>query len=398
MTLEPGPDGLVRDMRSSWDDRRRDAEVDLRARDAAAGRHGRADRLLDRRRLVRLRLVHRRRERPRRPGRAARQDRLRRADGDRARRHRDGSRLSRAARCRRASVRRADRCATACCATLPPGCYAVALALWTLCCALLFGRRGWRSNLLSSSRPALAARRRNVAALRRRARRAGIRAVRARARRDVPRGDVRSLDRETLRALAYALGIKRRDALLRSVADASTDAIVCIDPHGTIQMANPATSRMFGCVHAALFGARSRGILPGLPERRRLGLGDAAGHAVSSTRRTTAGGRSSPSRSPSAACDVRTSLRTAIVRDISGAQAQQRALEHQATHDPLTGLPNRTALLRYLGSRSAERARDEPRRAADARPVAASRKSTTRSATTSATRCCAKSRAASRRS
>jgi len=31
-------------------------------------------------------------------------------------------------------------------------------------------------------------------------------------------------------------------------------------------------------------------------------------------------------------------------------QAQRRALEHQATHDPLTGLPNRTAFMRHLGS------------------------------------------------
>jgi diguanylate cyclase (GGDEF)-like protein len=43
-------------------------------------------------------------------------------------------------------------------------------------------------------------------------------------------------------------------------------------------------------------------------------------------------------------------LFTAIVRDVSERQAHERALEHQATHDPLTGLPNRTALARYLGS------------------------------------------------
>ena len=39
---------------------------------------------------------------------------------------------------------------------------------------------------------------------------------------------------------------------------------------------------------------------------------------------------------------------TAIIRDISERKAQQRALEHQATHDPLTGLPNRTALTKHL--------------------------------------------------
>ena len=77
--LEPGADGLVRDMRSSWAVDGETLAVGLRARDAAARGHGRPDRLLDRRLLVRLRLVHRRRERPRRSRRAARQDRLRRA-------------------------------------------------------------------------------------------------------------------------------------------------------------------------------------------------------------------------------------------------------------------------------------------------------------------------------
>jgi len=43
-------------------------------------------------------------------------------------------------------------------------------------------------------------------------------------------------------------------------------------------------------------------------------------------------------------------LYTAIVRDVRERQAQQRALEHQATHDPLTSLPNRTALMKHLGS------------------------------------------------
>jgi diguanylate cyclase (GGDEF)-like protein len=41
-------------------------------------------------------------------------------------------------------------------------------------------------------------------------------------------------------------------------------------------------------------------------------------------------------------------LYTAIIRDISERRAQQGALEHQASHDPLTGLPNRAALARML--------------------------------------------------
>src|SRR5690606_25390092 len=43
-------------------------------------------------------------------------------------------------------------------------------------------------------------------------------------------------------------------------------------------------------------------------------------------------------------------LFTVILRDISERKAQQQLLDHQATHDALTGLPNRTALVRHLDS------------------------------------------------
>ena len=58
---------------------------------------------------------------------------------------------------------------------------------------------------------------------------------------------VRSLETQTWRALSYALGMRRRDALLKSVVQSSTDCIVCIDEAGIIKTANPAASRLFGC-------------------------------------------------------------------------------------------------------------------------------------------------------
>src|ERR1041384_4733192 len=41
--------------------------------------------------------------------------------------------------------------------------------------------------------------------------------------------------------------MRRRDALLKSVVQSSTDSIVCIDEAGIIKTANPAASRMFNC-------------------------------------------------------------------------------------------------------------------------------------------------------
>jgi CHASE2 domain-containing sensor protein len=57
----------------------------------------------------------------------------------------------------------------------------------------------------------------------------------------------RSLDIQTWRALSYAVGMRRRDALLKSVVQSSTDCIVCVDDDGVIRTANPAAARLFGC-------------------------------------------------------------------------------------------------------------------------------------------------------
>ena len=232
---------------------------------------------------------------------------------------------------------------------LSSGFYAAALALWTLCCALLFGRRGWRSNaaavvaacvmlggatlllhgaarvVLDAAPFALALVATFIAAT------------------------VRSLDEQTWRAVAFALGIKRSDALLRSVVDASTDAIICIDTQGTIHTANPAASRIFGCAHAALFDAQLAEFIPGFQGDVDMGLAALAGTPLERAAQT-ADGRKLPVEITLSRVATEDGLFTAIVRDVSERQAQQRALEHQATHDPLTGLPNRTALARYLGT------------------------------------------------
>jgi diguanylate cyclase (GGDEF)-like protein/PAS domain S-box-containing protein len=232
---------------------------------------------------------------------------------------------------------------------LPPGFYAVGLALWTLSGALLFGRRGWRSNaaVVAVAGVVLAG---GTLLLQ-----GGARVVL-----DVApfaltlvatfvASTARSLDEQTWRAVALALGIKRSDALLRSVVDASTDAIVCIDAQGTIRTANPATSRIFGCAHAALFDAELAEFVPGFRSDVDLGLASLTGTPLERAAQTS-DGRKLPVEITLSRVATDDALYTAIIRDVSERQAQQRALEHQATHDPLTGLPNRTALARYLGT------------------------------------------------
>ena len=153
---------------------------------------------------------------------------------------------------------------------------------------------------------------------------------------------IKSLDEETLRALAYAFGLKKRDALIESIVEASADCIVCIDGSGRIQTANPAASRLFGCELAGLIGAP---IEKFLPDRGPASAG--SGVAEGEARR--ADGTSFPVELTISRVRLKEEeIYTTIVRDVSERKAQQRALEYQATHDPLTSLPNRAALASHL--------------------------------------------------
>jgi diguanylate cyclase (GGDEF)-like protein/PAS domain S-box-containing protein len=159
---------------------------------------------------------------------------------------------------------------------------------------------------------------------------------------------LRSLDEQTLRAIAYALGLRRRDALLRSIVEFSTDCILSIDARGTIQTANPAAARLFGVAPEALRGSSIGRHLPGLitgPVPEAAAILESLSGTLSEWEARTASDRYLPVEISFARAGINDErLYTAIIRDISERKAQQRELEFRATHDPLTGLPNRTAL------------------------------------------------------
>ena len=209
---------------------------------------------------------------------------------------------------------------------------------------------------------------------------------------------VRSLEAQTWRALAYSLGMRRRDALLKSVVQSSTDCIVCIDEAGIIKTANPAASRLFDCAAYELIDEPIAKFIT-------LLAGDGAGARLGAL------------HGEIRECDARTldwrSVPGGDFGEPRAAQHRTAVHRHRARHPraPCAAAPPAAPGHARFADRSAE-----PRRAARAprgraRPrtrcgrrsrcscstCAASRKSTTRSATTSATGCCAKWRSASRR-
>jgi diguanylate cyclase (GGDEF)-like protein/PAS domain S-box-containing protein len=153
---------------------------------------------------------------------------------------------------------------------------------------------------------------------------------------------VKSLDEEILRSLAYAFGLKRRDALIERIVESSADCIVCVDGGGRIRTANPAASRLFGGELSELIGAPIETFLPN------RGAFHARGGVVEGEARRADGTAFPVELTVSRVRLDEEEIYTTIVRDVSERKAQQKALEYQATHDPLTSLANRAALASHL--------------------------------------------------
>ncbi|MDX1562783.1 MAG: EAL domain-containing protein, partial [Gammaproteobacteria bacterium] len=130
------------------------------------------------------------------------------------------------------------------------------------------------------------------------------------------------------------------------------DAIVTVDAKGVVRTANPAAATLFGSSLAGLLGAEMSRFIP------EFAAGPATlvrGGKPSEFRAFDASGRAFPIEATvSRVAFDQGQLFTTIVRDISERKVQQRKLEYQATHDSLTGLPNRAAVQDYLTSIVAE--------------------------------------------
>ena len=136
---------------------------------------------------------------------------------------------------------------------------------------------------------------------------------------------------------------------MRSVLDNVSDGLATIDQTGVIESANPAVVKLFGYEEAELVGQPAHiliatthrsGFTNYLQHRLTLDIPISAAHESMGKRKT---GSLFPLEFVVSSMQVGSRhLFIATMRDISERKAQTDALEYQALHDALTGLPNRS--------------------------------------------------------
>lgn len=174
-----------------------------------------------------------------------------------------------------------------------------------------------------------------------------------------------SLESETLRAIAYAVGFRKRDALLKSIVLSTSDCIVCIDGSGIIRTANPAAASFLAPLSGRLAGRHIRAFVPSLVNdpgsEGEKDFDDLSNNKIFESVAQPEHGDSIPVELSISRVHLNNEqLYTAIIRDVSERKAQQKQLQFQATHDPLTTLPNRPAMAAYLDSAFVRRDGEQP--------------------------------------
>jgi diguanylate cyclase (GGDEF)-like protein/PAS domain S-box-containing protein len=152
--------------------------------------------------------------------------------------------------------------------------------------------------------------------------------------------------------------LRQSEAQFRAVADHANDAIVSADGRGTIIMWNKAAAAIFGYAEAEILGKP----LPVLVSEQTWHLHEDAltrvasagehggtGETMEVTGRRKDGREFPLELSLSAWTQGDQQFYTGILRDITERKQTQDRLDYLATHDALTGLPNRTLFADRLG-------------------------------------------------
>jgi diguanylate cyclase (GGDEF)-like protein/PAS domain S-box-containing protein len=154
----------------------------------------------------------------------------------------------------------------------------------------------------------------------------------------------------------------------RALVESATDAIVSADAEGRIISWNRAAGRVFGYTADEILGRRLTSLMPeqyreqherGMRRFLSSGEGRAIGRTVE-LEGLRADGMTFPVELALSTWTTREGrFFTGIVRDITERRRAQEKLAHQALHDPLTGLPNRTLVIDRISQALARSARHD---------------------------------------
>jgi diguanylate cyclase (GGDEF)-like protein/PAS domain S-box-containing protein len=147
---------------------------------------------------------------------------------------------------------------------------------------------------------------------------------------------------------------KLAEERFRSLFETAPYAIAIVDDGGRIVLVNSQAERLFGYTRAELLGVAAEALVPTSTSalrpwyREPIGLSPAIRGELDLCARRKDGSTFPVEISLSPLLTEDGTLVSAAIRDVTERKLAADALAHQATHDPLTGLPNRTLLLDRL--------------------------------------------------
>jgi diguanylate cyclase (GGDEF)-like protein/PAS domain S-box-containing protein len=171
---------------------------------------------------------------------------------------------------------------------------------------------------------------------------------------------VRRIDHQHLGLLSQAAEVRRAGTMMRHVVEHSSEAIITVDSSGRIETFNPAAEELFQFVPASVVGRPLSDLVAGglAAAEVRDGSGRLETRPVEGVGYRRDGSTFDLEMAATSFSLEQRRLRVAFVRDITERKKQKIALEHQATHDVLTQLPNRL-LLQERAAAMLKQAEDE---------------------------------------